>query len=129
MTKVSPRCVVLESPYAGDTSRNVRYALQCMRYALAKGEAPYLSHLLYPHVLNDNVAEERELGLCASNAWLAHCDYVVLCCDLGISGGMQRAARASRRPVYLRWINAVRDDVALMLPPGIEPDWNVLAKM
>lgn len=134
MSKVP--CVIIESPYTGDTSRNVRYALQAMHYSLLHGEAPYLSHLLYPHVLNDHVASEREMGLKASNAWIVGCDYMVLCCDFGISSGMQRAARKAlglepspKRPVFLRWLNVVRPDVRIIAPNGQEPQWDAICQL
>lgn len=41
------RRVVLESPFAGDVERNVRYAKACIRDCLSRGEAPIASHLLF----------------------------------------------------------------------------------
>ena len=66
--------VILESPYAGgthlpidmrerDKQRNILYARACMKDCLNKGEAPFLSHLLYTQVLDDDVKEERALGI------------------------------------------------------------------
>ena len=37
------RLVVLESPYAGDVARNVRYARACLRDSLLRGEAPRIA--------------------------------------------------------------------------------------
>jgi hypothetical protein len=56
------RLVILESSYAGDIEANVEYARRCVRDALARGEAPIASHLLYtqPGVLRDAVPEERQ---------------------------------------------------------------------
>lgn len=86
---------VLESPYAGDTARNIEYAQKCMHDMLVNhNEAPYASHLLYtqPNVLDDNVKHERTLGIYAGFAW-KHLDGVktVFYTDLGMSGGMQLA--------------------------------------
>ena len=39
--------VILESPYAGDIERNVKYARMAVRDSLSRGEAPIASHLLY----------------------------------------------------------------------------------
>ena len=39
--------VIVESPYAGDIDKNVRYVRACMRDCLLKGESPYASHALY----------------------------------------------------------------------------------
>jgi hypothetical protein len=56
--------VVIESPYAGDVERNLRYVRACMRDCLLRGEAPYASHALYtqPDVLCDEIPEERQYG-------------------------------------------------------------------
>lgn len=42
------RLVVVESPYAGDVKRNEEYARRAMADCLARGEAPFASHLLWP---------------------------------------------------------------------------------
>ena len=49
--------VIIESPFAGDVDRNLRYARAAMRDCLLRGESPYASHLLYtqPGVLNDDI--------------------------------------------------------------------------
>lgn len=41
------RLVIIESPFAGDVVRNLRYLRACMRDCLRRGEAPYASHALY----------------------------------------------------------------------------------
>ena len=63
--------VILESPYAGDVERNVAYARACLRDSLLRGEAPIASHLLYtqPGVLDDQIPEERQMGIDAGLAW------------------------------------------------------------
>jgi hypothetical protein len=65
------RRVILESPYAGDIERNVAYARAAMRDSLLRGEAPIASHLLYtqPGVLDDQVSDERRLGIEAGLVW------------------------------------------------------------
>ena len=84
------RLVVVESPYAGDVSRNVAYARAALADCLSRGEAPFASHLLFtqPGVLDDTVPEERALGIAAGFAWAEHADAVVVYEDLGISRGM-----------------------------------------
>lgn len=84
------KLVLLESPYAGNTELNVRYAQLCMKDCLSRGEAPFASHLLYtqPNILNDTVIEERKLGIQAGFAWGIYADKTVVYTDLGISVGM-----------------------------------------
>lgn len=89
------RLVILESPYAGDVERNVAYARAAMADCLDRGEAPIASHLLYtqPGVLNDDVPEERSLGIDAGLAWGTVADAAVFYVDLGMSPGMVEAWR------------------------------------
>lgn len=84
------RRVVIESPYAGDVERNLRYLRACMRDCLMRGEAPYASHGLYTQegVLDDNDIVERDLGIRAGLEWGAIADATVVYEDLGISLGM-----------------------------------------
>ena len=94
--------VGLESPYAGDVELNVFYARLCMKDCLLRGEAPFASHLIYtqPHILDDDVPEERTLGIEAGKEWEKNATKTVVYWDLGISGGMQygirRATEAGR---------------------------------
>ena len=83
--------VILESPFAGNVERNLAYARACMADCLRRGEAPYASHLLYtqPGVLDDDVPEERKLGIDAGFAWRECAEATVVYDDLGISGGMR----------------------------------------
>lgn len=103
------RCVILESPYAGDVERNVAYARACLRDSLLRGEAPIASHLLYtqPGVLDDEKPEERQIGIDAGLAWGHEADVTVVCIDRGISRGMKlgigRALREGR-PVEFRHV-------------------------
>ncbi len=83
--------VIVESPYAGDIDKNVRYVRACMRDCLLKGESPYASHALYTQegVLKDDVQEERMHGIAAGFAWREVADYTVVYNDLGTSKGME----------------------------------------
>ena len=103
--------VLLESPYAADTSEeiahNERYARACMADCFQRGEAAYASHLLYtqPGVLRDDVPEERRLGIEAGLLWGQCAEKSVVYTDLGITGGMEKGiARAGEegRPVEKR---------------------------
>ena len=101
------RLVIVESPFAGDVKRNLRYARACMRDCLTRDEAPFASHLLYtqPGVLDDDVPHERLYGIDAGLAWGAKADATVVYKDLGISPGMQYgvvAAVKAGRPVEYR---------------------------
>jgi hypothetical protein len=99
--------VILESPYAGDIERNVRYAKACMRDCLFRGEAPYASHLLYTQdgITDDEIPEERSLGMRAGMAWGAMASKTVVYIDHGVSKGMAwgiEHAKRLGRPVEYR---------------------------
>ena len=59
------------SAYRGDVAANVETARAACREVLRAGNAPFAPHLLYPDLLDDDVAEERALGIAAGRAWLA----------------------------------------------------------
>ena len=98
--------VVIESPFAGDVERNINYARACMRDSLSRGEAPFAPHLLYAQqgILDDDIPEERRLGIRAGFAWGKYAYKTVVYTDLGISGGMQmgiqEALQAGREIEY-----------------------------
>lgn len=85
------KLVEIESPYAGDVERNLEYARAAMRDSLMRGEAPIGSHLIYtqPGILDDDIPEEREMGMEAGKAWGRHAELVAVYMDLGLSGGMK----------------------------------------
>jgi len=101
------RLVIVESPFAGDVKRNIAYARAAMRDCLMRGEAPYASHLLYTQegVLDDDVSDQRRLGIEAGLRWGKMADATVVYADLGISSGMQQGidrARSENRDVEIR---------------------------
>jgi len=89
--------VVVESPYSGDVEANVAYARRCMADCLRRGEAPFLSHLLYTQALDDSVPVERTRGINAGFAWGAMADRCVVYIDRGISFGMKQGIANAER--------------------------------
>lgn len=103
------KLVVIESPYAGDTALNVRYARAAMRDCLRRGEAPIASHLLYTQegVLDDTIPIERTLGIEAGLAWGRWAHLTAVYVDLGVSKGMEAGIQRAideGRPVERRWV-------------------------
>jgi len=82
---------IIESPFAGNVVRNLRYVRACMRDAFMRGEAPFASHALYTQegVLDDNHPEERELGIWGGFMYREVCPRSAFYLDYGMSGGMQ----------------------------------------
>lgn len=101
------KLTAIESPYAGDVERNLRYVRACMKDCFHRGEAPYASHALYPQfgVLDDNNPEERQLGMEAGKCWEGYADITAVYVDLGVSAGMLwgiKNAALNDRPVVWR---------------------------
>lgn len=88
--------VILESPYGGyHVERNIKYARECVKDSLMRHEAPIASHLLYTQkgILDDNIPNERDLGINAGLAWAFVADLHVFYCDYGLSLGMEKALK------------------------------------
>jgi hypothetical protein len=101
------RRVIVESPYAGATERNVCYARAAIADCLKRGEAPFASHLLYtqPDVLDDLDPAQRKMGIEAGYEWWDSADAVIFYVDLGWSPGMRKATERlvnSEKNVELR---------------------------
>jgi len=90
--------VILESPYAGEVERNIKYARECLKDSLKRGEAPIASHLLYTQdgVLDDLIEEERMWGINAGLAWKEVADLQVFYIDFGMSTGMKYAEKYAK---------------------------------
>lgn len=91
--------VIIESPFTGDVESNIEYARQCMRDSINRGEAPIASHLLYTQdgILDDNIPEERELGIKCGLLWGYHANRTVVYTDRGITKGMQHGIDEAKR--------------------------------
>lgn len=99
------RLVIIESPFAGDTVRNLRYLKDAVLDCLSRGESPYASHAFFTQFLDDTNPDERALGIDAGLAWGAMADVTVVYTDLGVSTGMQLGidhAVANKRSVEYR---------------------------
>jgi hypothetical protein len=85
--------VVIESPYAGNVRRNVRYAIEAVKHSLSLGEAPIASHLLFPEngIVDEKDPNGRLLGIAAGLAWLPVADLMASYIDYGESEGMRKA--------------------------------------
>jgi hypothetical protein len=119
--------VVIESPYAGNVERNVAYARGAMLDCLARGEAPYASHLLYTQVLDDDKELDRNLGIVAGFCWAATADLIAFYADYGWSRGMLGAlehhfAGDECKQIQVRVLHTPSMETAIgRLPHGVLP--------
>jgi hypothetical protein len=107
--QVSSGLTIIESPFAGDVDAHIKYAQRAMSDSLNRGEFPYASHLLFtqPNILNDNIPEQRQLGIDAGLAWGKFASLSAVYTDYGISRGMEygiERAKQEGRPVEFREI-------------------------
>ncbi len=91
MTLKKMSLVIIESPFTGDVRENLKYVRAVMHDCIMRKEAPFASHALYtqPGVLDDDILEERILGIHAGFAWREVANKTVVYTDLGITKGMQ----------------------------------------
>ena len=102
------RRVIIESPFMKSKNRSraqhIDYARRAVRDAISRGEAPIASHLLLPQegILNDDVPEERTMGIEAGLAWMEVADASIFYTDCGWSSGMLAALeRCKRKEEYV----------------------------
>lgn len=105
------KLVIIESPFFSKNTQiikyNMAYATECMKDSLSRNEAPFLSHLLYTRVLDDNIPSERNFGINAGLEWGKVAHKTVVYMDLGISQGMEYGidkANENSRPIEYRYL-------------------------
>jgi hypothetical protein len=103
------RRVIVETPYgaknAAELADNIEYARRAMADCLFRGEAPFLSHLLYTQVLDDEEPSHRRLGMLCGFVWGQCADAWVVYTDRGITNGMRagiEVANDYHKPVEYR---------------------------
>lgn len=114
------KLVILESPFAGNVERNIRYARAAVRDSLMRGEAPIASHLLYTQegILDDTVPDERAMGIDAGLAWREKSDGTVVYNDFGCSRGMLYGIERAEQSGKTVEIRTLPGEVFAALFPG-----------
>ncbi|TCT14597.1 hypothetical protein EDC18_10578 [Natranaerovirga pectinivora] len=67
------KVVFICSPYAGDIELNTERAKRYGRFAITKNTVPFIPHLLYPQLLDENDMDERNLGISMGIRMLSLC--------------------------------------------------------
>jgi hypothetical protein len=122
------KLVIIESPFAGDVPRNLRYLRAAMRDCLLLGESPFASHALFtqPGVLDDGRPVDRERGLLAGFAWRIVANLTVVYTDLGITPGMRDGIEHAREvgcPIDHRELGAGWEDRAREIEATFRTRW------
>jgi hypothetical protein len=76
---------------------NVAFAKRCVMNSIARGEAPFASHLLYPFVgLDDFDPRERALGMTCGKEQMGGSELLAVYVDRGVSKGMREELRYAK---------------------------------
>lgn len=109
--------VMIETPFHVHPDKMTRYAQMCMDDSLAKGEAPFAMHLLYPQVLHEALWDERMLGIECGLSWMLAAELVAVYTDYGFSVGVREAidfANEHNIPVEHRSLSLATVDMGLV---------------
>ena len=128
-TATTLRCVNIESPLRGRVPlwvprfiaplverfgrwRHKRYAFECVRDSLKRGECPYASHVFFDRrgILDDAEPIQRAQGMLAGAQWARRADVFAVYCDFGISSGMQDGIKLANK-------EGIRVDFRYLYPP------------
>jgi hypothetical protein len=113
--------VIVESPYAGDTARNIEYAKECCLDCIKRGEVPFASHLFFPQFLDDNNPDHRTIGVHMGYDFWEKAEEIVFYTDLGLSPGMEKAlAKAFMEGKLVKKRSIDSKAAASKLPPAPE---------
>ena len=90
--------VIIESPYKGNVEQNLTYLRRCLRDAsIVRGENPMASHMFFTQFLDDNIPEERALGIECGLQWAERVQVAAFYVDYGWSDGMLKAKERHER--------------------------------
>lgn len=96
--------VYICAPLGGDVESNLKKATQYAKYALLCGTAPVVPHF-YAMCLNDDVPNEREIGMTAGLSLLWFCDELWVFGN-EVTNGMEKeisfAKNLNIRTVYIK---------------------------
>ena len=98
-------CVFICSPYAGDIQNNTIKTRRYLKFAADHCAIPFAPHLLYPQILDESNAAQRELGLFFGMVWLCKCDELWVFGDTVSAGMAQKIARAQKRRMPIRYFS------------------------
>ena len=90
------KLVYICSPLRGDIKRNIAKAVGYCRFASTQGVVPLAPHIIFTQFLDDEVSEERELGLQMGLELMKHCHELWVFGDW-ISEGMSGEIEAAER--------------------------------
>lgn len=91
------KLTIIESPFAGDFSRNREYLKRAIHDSMNRKEIPFASHGLYGWFLDDSDLEQRERGMTLGYRFWNFAETIAFYTDYGMSPGMDRAYTLARQ--------------------------------
>lgn len=91
------------SPYSGDVETNCKSAIRYSRFAVEMGYIPITPHLIFTQFLDDDIEEERELGLFFGNVLMSKCSEIWVFGSTISSGMSSEIERAKRKKYTIRY--------------------------
>ena len=111
--------VYLASPYRGAVAQNEAFARLALAYAIQYVVVPVAPHFLYPQVLKEQKAKEREIGIEMGLSLLRRCDELWLCGNEVSSGMELELQEALKAGILVRRIPA-EEIYRVFLPDEIQ---------
>lgn len=92
--------IYVATPYRAETEpqfeNQLKYTQDICRDLMLKGHTIIAPHLMYPSFLDDNIKEERDIGIQGALKLLSVCDRFVLGVNYGISEGMRAEIKMAK---------------------------------
>lgn len=97
------KLVFLAHPVSGDIEGNMKSMKQWARLAVQEGLVPMAPYFLLTQILDDQIAEERGLGMMMGQAVIEICDLVWVCGEhvtAGMTSDLRKARAWNVRVIY-----------------------------
>ena len=99
------------SPFSGDPAGNAEKARRYCRFAVDNGYAPFAPHLFFPQFLDDDIPEERELGLFMAIIMLTKCAELWVFGEQITRGMAQEIRKAESRGMIIRYFTTDCEEI------------------
>ena len=99
------------SPFSDAPAENAERARRYCRFAVDNGYAPFAPHLFFPQFLNDDIPDERELGLFMAIIMLTKCAELWVFGDHITKGMSQEIRKAESRNMIVRYFTTDCEEV------------------
>lgn len=99
------------SPFSGDPAGNAEKARRYCRFAVDNGYAPFAPHLFFPQFLDDDIPEERELGLFMAIIMLTKCAELWVFGEQITRGMAQEIRKADSRGMIIRYFTTDCEEI------------------